>query len=101
MFEHGGDGDRVYALVLMHEDPATGNLECVLDAISKSRSAFEQYQALSTAYKMASHLNSSDRNRLADSIKRQMNRGGHITPSTDRWGIANQILAAIDQEESR
>jgi len=101
MFKHGGEGDRVYALVLMEEDPATGNLECVLDAISKSRSAFEQYQALSAAYKMVSRLDNSNRNRLADSIRQQINSGEHITPSTDRWGLANQILAAIDREESR
>lgn len=101
MFKHGGEGDRVYALVLMEEDPGTGNLECVLDAISKSRSALEQYQALSAAYKMVPRLDSSNRNRLADAIRQQVKSGAYITPSTDRWGLAHRILDAIDRKEPR
>jgi hypothetical protein len=56
MFKRGGDGDRVYALVLMQEDPATGNLAYVLNTISRSRSAFEQYQSVYTAFKMLPNL---------------------------------------------
>ena len=55
MFKRGG-GERVYALVLMQEDPAIGDLGCALDAISRSRSAFEQYQALDTALRYSPSL---------------------------------------------
>jgi hypothetical protein len=100
-FRRGGDGDRVYALVLMQEDPATGDLACVLDAISGSRSAFEQYQALATALKMLPLLDGSSRKQLADAIRQQMKSGGYITPSTDRWALAQEILNVIDHEELR
>ncbi len=100
-FKRGGDGDRVYALVLMQEDPATGDVACVLDAISRSRSAFEQYQSLSTAIKMLARLGNSDRNQLSDAIREQMRPGGYITESTDRWRLAEQILNETDHEEPR
>lgn len=98
MFERGGDGDRVYALVLMHEDSAAGDLSCVVEAISASRSAYEQYWALRTAEKMVRRLNSSERKQLADAIRQEMGR--YLTPSSDRYGMAQNILYTIDTGES-
>jgi hypothetical protein len=101
MFKSGGDGDRVYALVLMQEDPDTADLASVLNAISSSRSAFEQYQALVSALKMLPQLDSPKQKRLADATRQQMSAGGHITPTTDRYSLAQQILNLTVQEKSR
>lgn len=100
MFKHGGDGDRVCTLVLIQEDPATGDFGWILDAISRSRSAFELYEALGSALKMLPRLDSSNRRQLADVIRHQMEPGGYITPTTDRCTPAQRILDAIDYENS-
>jgi hypothetical protein len=100
MFRRDREGDRVFALVLMQEDPNTGDLASVLDAISRSRSAFEQYQALASALKMLPRLDSSKRKQLAGAIRQQMKPGGYITPFTDRYTLAQRILNVTDQEES-
>jgi len=59
MFSAGGDGERIYALALMREDPEAGNVDCILDAIRCSRSAFEQGQALRTAIDLVPRLDTT------------------------------------------
>ena len=95
MFEGGSEGDRVYALVLMQEDPAAGDLSCVIDAISGSRSAYEQYRALRAAEEMLRLLNNSERKQLADAIRQAMRPGGYLTPSSNRYGLAQNILNMV------
>ena len=99
MFRSDREGERVFALVLMQEDPDTGDLASVLDAISRPRSAFEQYQALAAALEMLSRLDSSERERLASAIRQQLESGEWITPSTGRYSLAQRILSVTDQEE--
>ena len=77
----------------------TGDLASVVDAISRPRSAFEQYQALAAALEMLSRLDSSERERLASAIRQQLESGEWITPSTGRYSLAQRILSVIDQEE--
>lgn len=95
MFEGGSEGDRVYALVLMQEDPAAGDLSCVIDAISGSRSGYEQYRALRAAEEMLRLLNNSERKQLADAIRQAMRPGGYLTPSSNRYGLAQNILNMV------
>ncbi|WP_121194153.1 hypothetical protein [Motilibacter peucedani] len=45
-FSAGGDGDRISAIAMMQGRPELADLDCLLDAVEHSRSAFEQYQAL-------------------------------------------------------
>jgi hypothetical protein len=96
MFSSGGDGERVYALALMEADPETSDVDCILDSISHSRSAFEQGQALRVALRILARLDSSDRGRLSDAIQQQLRSDGHIEHSTERRRLAEQILAALD-----
>jgi hypothetical protein len=101
MFEGGSEGDRVYALVLMQEDPAAGDLSCVIGAISESRSAYEQYRALRAAEEMLRMLNSSERKQLATAIQQAMEPGGYITRSSDRYGLAQNILNMVADRAPR
>jgi hypothetical protein len=49
IFSIGGDGERVYALALMQAVPEAGDVDCILESIPYSHSAFEQGQALCAA----------------------------------------------------
>lgn len=97
VFLSGGDGERVYALALMREDPAAGDVECILDAVLRSRSAFEQGQALHAALKLAPRIGTADRSRLAEAVHQQLGPGGHIGKSTDRRGLASQLLKELGE----
>jgi hypothetical protein len=101
MFEGGSEGDRVYALVLMQEDPAAGDLSCIIGAISESRSAYEQYRALRAAEEMLRMLSSTEREQLATAIRQAMKPGGFITPSSDRYGLAQNILNMVADRAPR
>jgi hypothetical protein len=99
IFDEGG-GQRVFALVLMADEPALGDTESVLDAISHSRSAFEQYQALETAISMLATMSDVERSRLAESLRNQMN-GGWITRGTDRRRLAETLLEHLEDRRSK
>ena len=56
IFHKGNDGDRIVALGLLQGLKFRENFDIVIDAIGKSRSAFEQYQALSVALSLVPDL---------------------------------------------
>ncbi len=96
MFLKGEDGDRVFALVLMQEDPSAADLEAILEAIGASRSAFEQYQAVVAAERLVRiGLDRQSRGRLRDALTEQLGPGGWINPTTGRWTIVQRTLAAL------
>jgi hypothetical protein len=86
------DGDRIEILGLMQGSEALRDLDMAIEAISASRSAFEQYHALKLARMMLPRLDQSDRNRLNRAILRQREPGGYIQPGTDRWTMSELIL---------
>jgi hypothetical protein len=97
VFLSGGDGERVYALALMREDQAAGDIDCILDAIVNSRSAFEQGQALHAALKLTPRLDAAGRSRLSDALHQQLGPGGHIGQSTDRRSLTSQLLRELGE----
>jgi hypothetical protein len=97
VFLSGGDGERVYALALMREDPAAGDVGCILDAVLRSRSAFEQGQALHAALKLTPRLGVADRSRLSVAVHQQLDPGGYIGQLTDRRGLASQLLKELGE----
>jgi hypothetical protein len=98
IFASGRDGERVYALALMQEEPDADYLESILDAISDSRSAFEQGQALTAALQIAPLLGPPGKAQLADAVRRQLTPDGHIVRSTNRRRMAEQLLGALNEE---
>jgi hypothetical protein len=53
LFRSGSDGARITALGFMQGDPATADLDIVLEVVAVSRSAFEQAYALAVAEEMS------------------------------------------------
>jgi hypothetical protein len=97
VFASGSDGERVYALGMMREDPTLGDVDCILDAILHSHSAFEQGQALHAALQLKPRLSTADRARVIDVVYAQFGRGGHIGQSTDRRRLATRLLSELDE----
>ncbi|GAA0907263.1 hypothetical protein [Virgisporangium aurantiacum] len=95
LFDSGRDGDRITALGLMQGDIAhLADLDCVLEAIGESRSGFEQYHALLTAFMLLESLDAGQKQRLTNAVEAQRGPGGHIRPGKERYLLAERILAA-------
>jgi hypothetical protein len=95
LFDRGTDGERMYALGLMLEDERLRDFAVSLEAIEHSRSAFEQYYALSLADLMLPALTKDQRLELEAMLTKRPGNAAYITPGTDRWGVAQQILSKL------
>jgi hypothetical protein len=95
IFADGGDGERVYALALMQENPDADDLDSILDGICQSRSAFEQGQALAAALAVAPLLGLADKAQLGRAVREQLVPDGHIARSTDRRRLARRLLSVL------
>jgi hypothetical protein len=93
LFKSGSDGERVTALGMMQGNHTLTNVDAILAAISHSRSAFEQYQALFLALKAWDSLQPSARRRILKAVKDQMQPDGYIRPRTDRHALALNLLS--------
>jgi hypothetical protein len=93
------DGGRIIALALIANRPDASLLSLVHEAITSSKSAFEQYQALLAAQSLVTktHLSHAERERLRAAINDQMTPGGqgYIVPNSDRWSVAQSILLQL------
>jgi hypothetical protein len=67
----------------------------MMDAVTSSRSAFEQYHALELARRLLPQLTGEQRTELELAIERQMAKGGWIEAGTDRWFLADRILKQL------
>jgi hypothetical protein len=95
LFERGTDGERMYALGLMQEDERLRDFAVSLEAIEHSRSAFEQYYALSLAELMLPALTEDQRRQLDAMLTKRPGNAAYIRPGTDRWIVAEQILSSL------
>jgi hypothetical protein len=95
LFESGTDGNRIYALALMQEDERLRDFDLSLEAIEQSRSAFEQYYALSLADLMLPRLTKDQRRELETLLTTPRGHAVHIKPGTDRWTVAQRILSRL------
>jgi len=95
LFEAGGEGSRVVALALVQVLRFPEALPIVVDGISHSRSAFEQYQALRAAEEIFSSLTPKHRQELVAAIEdqRKGGPGKYLIPeNADRRGVSGRIL---------
>jgi hypothetical protein len=72
----------------------------VVDAVGRSKSAFEQYQGLLLAKTMLDGLNEIQRQALREAVAAQLAPGGWIRNEGARWAVARSILARLTSEES-
>jgi hypothetical protein len=95
LFERGTDGERMYALGLMQEDGRLRDFAVALEAIEDSRSAFEQYYALSLAELMLPALTKDQRRELDAMLTKRPGNAAYIRPGTDRWTVTQRILSRL------
>lgn len=100
------EGGRIVALAAVQARKDSRDLPIAVDAITNSRSAFEQFHALRAAFELLPRLDRPQLNSLRDAIQSQMaeteGQGRWITPADpDRWTLAHHSLAEIDQRTSR
>jgi hypothetical protein len=98
LFREGSDGTRIVVLGILQQKPDPSLFSLVLEGIGKSRSAFEQYQALQVAGHMLPTLNTEQKRQLVETImdQRSGGPGKYITPDSDRWRVSDRLLDAID-----
>ena len=97
LFDKGNDGSRIVALSLLQVLKYQDIFDIILESIGNSRTAFEQYTALSAAERMVTGLEAAERKKLKDVIEDQRSGGPGkwITTDSDRWGLSERILARL------
>jgi len=100
LFATGMEGDRIVTLGLLQATPYPACFGVALEAIRRSKSAFEQYHGLRVAEEMLPSLNTEQKRQLVEVVEHQ--RSGEpetwIEKGTDRWYISERILAAVEQK---
>ena len=94
-FLEGSEEKRIEALGLMQGHEDVRSFGTVLEGISKSRSAFEQYHALRLAHEMLPYLSDDEKESLKASIETQRGSGGWIEEGTDRWSLSSRVLTGL------
>jgi hypothetical protein len=89
----GSDGDRIVGLALLQYTPDPQHLPAVIEAIDASRSAFEQYQALSVALNMAPRLTPEQADRLRPVLRGKLGQPDFF--GTDRAVLAREVLVIL------
>lgn len=98
IFASGSDGDRVTALALIERNPRLATADVLVDAITNSRSAFEQYHALVAADRALDSLLDEERMRIRDAVESLL--AGPIGQKTsDRRTAAQRILKRFTTAE--
>jgi hypothetical protein len=91
IFATGTDGSRIAALALVEADPRLATAELLVDAITDSRSAFEQYHGLLAAERALRHLAAGERSRVRAAVEVALN-GPLGERSSDRRTLARRIV---------
>ena len=93
MFIDGTEGERIAALGTMQADHSVADANVIVSGIENSRSAFEQWHALVLASDVWDALTEEDRAKVLHAIHGEMQPHGYLQPWTDRYGLAQQIIA--------
>ncbi len=98
LFRSGGDGNRIAALALAKVKPDAALFGIFLDALTGSKSAFEQYQALSAIEQVFLQLTDDQKAELKSALVAQMGEGPgkFINMGTDRGAIAGRLMKKIE-----
>ncbi|GAA4885105.1 hypothetical protein [Serinicoccus chungangensis] len=93
LFDTGTDGDRVSAIGIMQARPEFADLDCLAAAVMRSRSAFEQYQALRAVDEAVSRLpqDSALRADLLTMVADALARDTLLRDSSDRRHLAERL----------
>jgi hypothetical protein len=97
LFAGDSEGSRIVSLAIVQALPDLNFFDLVLQSISNSRSAFEQYQALQAMERLVPLLNADQKRELTVVLKDQRSGGPgkFITKDSDRWLLSSRMLDAI------
>jgi hypothetical protein len=91
---------RVIALGLMEGHERLRDFDVALDAIERSRSAFEQYHGLQLAELMVKELTPGKRAQLKRAVERAL-RSRRVRKDTDREKVAMRIKIHLQSDGGR
>jgi hypothetical protein len=91
----GDDGDRIAALGAMYEHAELRDFELLIDALERSRSAFEQYHTLRLMEDLVANLDETQQTRLKQALLAQHEQPGRIGPRSDRRAISERLLRKL------
>jgi hypothetical protein len=92
LFESEREGARIVALGIVQARPSTTLFDLVENAISSSRSAFEQFHGLRALDEMVAALSPMQRRRARTAIESQL-RSDRIAPADPgRWDYSRHLL---------
>jgi hypothetical protein len=94
IFATGSDGNRIAALALVEGDPRLATADVLTEAITHSRSTFEQYHALVAAESGLTHLPAEDRARIGEAVESIL-AGPLGERSSDRRTVARRVLETL------
>lgn len=94
LFRTGSEGNRIAALALAKVKPDAAYFDMLIEALRGTKSAFEQYQALSAIEQLFPQLSENQKGVLKSAITGQKGEGPgrFINPGTDREAIADRLL---------
>lgn len=96
MLSSDSDGERVIAIALAQDQPDARLFDLILPAITESRSAFEQYQALGAALELAAVLDSGQQSDLKAALTEALaDRTRDIHADTSRARLVEAIEDAL------
>lgn len=91
IYTTGTEGNRIVAIALIESDPRLATATVLTDAIAHSRSAFEQFHALSAAERALASLSAEDRVAVLQAVESVLD--GRLEEATsDRRTVAQRIL---------
>jgi hypothetical protein len=96
MLSSDSDGERVIAIALVQDQPDERLFDLILPAITESRSAFEQYQALGAALELAAMLDPGQQSQLRVALKEALaDKTRDIHADTSRARLVEAIEDAL------
>jgi hypothetical protein len=102
LFESGSDGERLVAIALIEAEPTSEFFVLLLDAISSSRSAFEQFHALRAMLDMLPTLSEPQRGALFEVLEAERSDIRGTDPQADppRWYLMNELYRRLSPPRS-
>lgn len=95
IFAGDTDGDRITALAFIESSPALASAEILVDAITESRSHFEQYHALVAAEAALDHLRPEAQAQIRTAVESVL-AGPLGERHSDRRKVARRILERLE-----
>jgi hypothetical protein len=97
MLSQESEGERVIALALIQDQPDARVFDLVVDAITQSRSAFEQYQALGAALELVPLLDYRQRRSLGEALNAALrDESRNIAADSSRLRLVDAINNALE-----